>query len=668
MDMGALLTSGFRADEGGPSHRRKHLKALFRGRVIMELCGAGAVKGQNLLERVTSEGAASIADELATVASCEPEPEQASTQAVEEAVRSLETSVTRPPSWTRVASPSLEPPRLPSLIGICGSTVADSVATETLVEVFQASESQMKNDQLCELQDVDELSSSSRDEATPIRDTEDLKFGFGQFILKNLNTIRAKARKSDVQPDTQHELLGAGLETSQDQKVAEAPLTIVTEEEPREIAGFGLTSIPCTPKSPRRHPPKPLSATPIAGRIVWGTTPNGCMVEMPQDPTKELTPAARRLDSRKLTVPKQAPMKPSGGSSPRVLYGGRPLSDMVTTPGSRAGSKVALGDETVRSVSNHRMTVVADMDTVGSVRRSMGSPQGRPTLVEMDMQATSSLDFTHQPSVSKAAFIEVGLRVKNWRRKRTGTVIEVSDGDMFRVKFDDGDDGWRQIKMFEAEDGRQLTNEQPKESKRNSEFRLLVNLSRKYHLRLDELKEALEKFRTLDSDASGEISLDEFKNLIRHLCNVPQEEYEEIPYYLMNSLRSSMDRDDSGTVSFEEFVLWNLSCAYSEEMMVSDPHDRHLRQLARERGLLIPDVEKIKNVFDSVDTDGSGKIEEIEFRSMLYKLMNAKSEADVSEKRLHRYWRELDADGDGAIGFDEFLGWYCKSFGLGMIE
>jgi hypothetical protein len=58
----------------------------------------------------------------------------------------------------------------------------------------------------------------------------------------------------------------------------------------------------------------------------------------------------------------------------------------------------------------------------------------------------------------ECAAIAVGLRVRNVKTNRKGEVSEVEEGsDKFQVKFDDGDEHWRPIINFEAEDGRSLT-------------------------------------------------------------------------------------------------------------------------------------------------------------------------------------------------------------------
>jgi hypothetical protein len=73
-------------------------------------------------------------------------------------------------------------------------------------------------------------------------------------------------------------------------------------------------------------------------------------------------------------------------------------------------------------------------------------------------------------------------------------------------------------------------------------------------------------------------------------------------------------------------------------------------------------VEKLKVTFDQFDTDGSGLIEYGEFRSMLAVLLRIADENDLSAARVHRFWREIDRDGSGAVDFLEFSAWYLKYF------
>lgn len=78
---------------------------------------------------------------------------------------------------------------------------------------------------------------------------------------------------------------------------------------------------------------------------------------------------------------------------------------------------------------------------------------------KLDMELEAYMKDDKKGSKSKEpAVIVVGLRVKNFKTGRHGKVSEVQEGGKeFKVKFDDGDEHWRPIANFEAEDGRPLT-------------------------------------------------------------------------------------------------------------------------------------------------------------------------------------------------------------------
>jgi len=95
---------------------------------------------------------------------------------------------------------------------------------------------------------------------------------------------------------------------------------------------------------------------------------------------------------------------------------------------------------------------------------------------------------------------------------------------------------------------------------------------------------------------------------------------------------------------------------------VTDPKERQFRQLARDHGFCLPDVEKVKTVFDKFDQDGSGYIDEDEFRQALIQLWGVKDSSDLSKTKMRQYWVEVDADASGQIAFAEFVTWYLNVF------
>jgi len=201
-----------------------------------------------------------------------------------------------------------------------------------------------------------------------------------------------------------------------------------------------------------------------------------------------------------------------------------------------------------------------------------------------------------------------------------------------------------------------------------AEIRSLIVLAKKYNLPVNDVREMKREFAELDKEGSGEISWADFQSLVRKRGNLPADK--AIPAHLLQGMadrqpKSMMGEDGKDAfqdVGFEEYLRWTIQVAWSEEMLMPCPEERTIRQLARDQGMLLPDVERVKQLFDTFDTDGSGEIEEEEFRHILYKMLNVRDVSDVPIKRLERYWREVDLDGSGCIGFNEFLIWYKTSF------
>jgi len=165
-------------------------------------------------------------------------------------------------------------------------------------------------------------------------------------------------------------------------------------------------------------------------------------------------------------------------------------------------------------------------------------------------------------------------------------------------------------------------------------------------------------FIGFDKAGSGWLSMEEFEQTVRKVCNIGRDS--DVPDHLLHRHWEQIDQDNDGKVSFEEFLIWSMEVAYSEEVLVPDENERVLRSLARDHGFAITEVERIKRVFDEFDDNSSGNIENEEFFNVIMKLMKVKNPSDVSKKKLERYWAEADRDRSGEISFEEFLIWYTN--------
>ena len=69
-----------------------------------------------------------------------------------------------------------------------------------------------------------------------------------------------------------------------------------------------------------------------------------------------------------------------------------------------------------------------------------------------------------------------------------------------------------------------------------------------------------------------------------------------------------------------------------------------------EGGAAMPSESALRQVFDSIDADGSGQLDAAELRRLFLKFGQG-----VTEVEARAMLDQADADGDGAVGFDEFL-------------
>jgi len=189
----------------------------------------------------------------------------------------------------------------------------------------------------------------------------------------------------------------------------------------------------------------------------------------------------------------------------------------------------------------------------------------------------------------------------------------------------------------------------------DTEFEKLSKLSRKLDMPMDEVQKKKEEFvEKFDTEDKGTLKHSEFIAGLRRHCQM--DEKEEIPSELTKFL------GEGDSIGFEDYLKWSYLAQYSEPMLVTDPQERHLRLLARENGFRLPDVEKIKVVFDQYDVDRSGEIDEEEFKGVLLLLMKVTNPEHISAKKLKRFWREVDQDMSGAVTFGEFVLWYFNCF------
>jgi Ca2+-binding EF-hand superfamily protein len=124
-----------------------------------------------------------------------------------------------------------------------------------------------------------------------------------------------------------------------------------------------------------------------------------------------------------------------------------------------------------------------------------------------------------------------------------------------------------------------------------------------------------EAFGVFDADGSGAISVDELGGVMMSLG-------QNVTPTQLRQLIEEVDIDRSGSIDFEEF----------KALMISRQGDRSSR---------------LKLAFDVFDQDGSGRITADEMRSVMHQF-------ELTDTELDEMLKEVDVDGDGSIGFEEF--------------
>lgn len=105
----------------------------------------------------------------------------------------------------------------------------------------------------------------------------------------------------------------------------------------------------------------------------------------------------------------------------------------------------------------------------------------------------------------------------------------------------------------------------------------------------------------------------------------------------------------------------SLTHAFLETNLLSTKQQR-VRLLARQANVNANVADDVRSLFDKFDADGSGYIDESEFRELLGELLQVTDAKDIPQNRFEHFWRQLDHDYSGEISFEELFAWYLKSF------
>mmetsp|Transcript_24511 Transcript_24511/g.40071 ORF Transcript_24511/g.40071 Transcript_24511/m.40071 type:complete len:196 (-) Transcript_24511:40-627(-) len=121
------------------------------------------------------------------------------------------------------------------------------------------------------------------------------------------------------------------------------------------------------------------------------------------------------------------------------------------------------------------------------------------------------------------------------------------------------------------------------------------------------------------------------------------------------------DKDNSGTIDFREFLRWYSSNGFNEDLLLTE-QQRCLRKIAKQHKVSPDYVEHIKRCFDLIDVDKSNEVDINEFKQVLYKALKVPMHLELPPSRVQYFWAEIDTDGSGQAGFEEFFAWWVKYF------
>eukprot|EP00941_MAST-03F_sp_MAST-3F-sp1_P004843 g4843.t1 len=142
-------------------------------------------------------------------------------------------------------------------------------------------------------------------------------------------------------------------------------------------------------------------------------------------------------------------------------------------------------------------------------------------------------------------------------------------------------------------------------------------------------------FKKYDVDGSGKVNLKELGLICADLGVV-------IPQSVLKVAMKSLDSDGSGELEYDEFMRWWLSDQYVKALVVNGTELEERRELIR--------------IYQTFDKDGSGLIDEDEFRDMFKEL---KESGQMNKSMtMKNALLALDPDESGTVSFNEFLVWH----------
>jgi|EP01049_Picozoa_sp_SAG25_P010153 Ca2+-binding EF-hand superfamily protein len=147
-------------------------------------------------------------------------------------------------------------------------------------------------------------------------------------------------------------------------------------------------------------------------------------------------------------------------------------------------------------------------------------------------------------------------------------------------------------------------------------------------------------FERMDTDGSGELDAGEFRtSLLEMGLGMSDEE--------MGLVMREIDVDGGGTISIDEFTA---RMQQVDKRMTLGGRGTVQETLDRIFDFINTSKFRIVDMFNKIDVDGNGELDPLEFHICMKKLG-----MDMTEQEVSLVMDELDSDGGGTIGIDEFM-------------
>lgn len=148
----------------------------------------------------------------------------------------------------------------------------------------------------------------------------------------------------------------------------------------------------------------------------------------------------------------------------------------------------------------------------------------------------------------------------------------------------------------------------------------------------DQLLELKDAFASFDRDGNGMITVDELRSVMNSLNRRPTDEQ-------LMAMIDKVDVDGDGRVNFREFLM----------LMGADASFFRPDDMAVDGAPSAADKEA-REIFRSFDKDGNGTVSVDELREILESFGTR-----LSPAQAEAMMQEADTNGDGAVGYEEFV-------------